>query len=209
METLIIFSLSSALSLTNLILSKSMFAPLVMATRVFPSIPWLSVYFFIPATPSAPAGSSTTLASLYASLMAAHIWSVVTVTMSSTRVLQTLNVSLPTVLTAAPSANSPTLSRVTTEPARREEVMPAASSASTPMTLTSGLTLLTYAAIPASMPPPPQQTNTASMGVDTDCFRISMPIVPWPAMTSGSSKGWIIVRPSSSISLLASAAASS
>ena len=33
-----------------------MFAPLVMHTKFFPSIPCLSTYFFIPATASAPAG---------------------------------------------------------------------------------------------------------------------------------------------------------
>ena len=41
-----------------------------------------------------------------------------------------------TVFTAAPSANSPTEGKVTTPRASREAVMPAASSASTPITYT-------------------------------------------------------------------------
>lgn len=75
--------------------------------------------------------------------MAAQISSVVTVTMSSTSWLHTRKVSSPTTRTAAPSAKRPTRSSVTTWPARSEAVMPAASSASTPITFTEGRTALT------------------------------------------------------------------
>tara|TARA_B110001452_G_scaffold223729_1_gene197066 strand:- start:133 stop:318 length:186 start_codon:yes stop_codon:yes gene_type:complete len=61
--------------------------------------------------------------------------------------------------------------------------MPAAPSASTPMTRTSGRTRLTYAAMPASIPPPPQHTNIASSGLPIICRRTSIAIVPCPAIT--------------------------
>ena len=43
--------------------------------------------------------------------------------------------------------------------------------------------------MPAIRPPPPTGTKTASMRLGA-WRRISTAIVPWPAMTSGSSKGW-------------------
>ena len=62
-----------------------------------------------PATASAPAGSSTTRVSSNTSLIAAHISSVSTSTMSSTSSRQRRNVSSPTCFTATPSANRPDL----------------------------------------------------------------------------------------------------
>ena len=44
-------------------------------------------------------------------------------------------------------------------------------------------------------PPPPIGTSTAS--TSGNCSKISSPNVPCPAMTSGSSKGWTKVIPSS------------
>jgi hypothetical protein len=56
------------------------------------------------------------------------------------------------------------------------------------MILMSGRTALTYAPTPLIRPPPPMATKIAWIGAE--CWRrISMPIVPWPAITSGSSKG--------------------
>ena len=89
--------------------------------------------------------------------------------------LQIRNVSVPTDRTAAPSANIPTDSSVVRRPCRSEVVIPAASSASTPITSTPGRTRFTYAAIPASMPPPPQHTKIACSGLPVVCFRISIP----------------------------------
>lgn len=90
-------------------------------------------------------------------------------------------------------------------PAFKDAVIPAASIASTPTTwwkdtlirwtfiatvffsnqhyqswctLTSGWTRFTYAAIPASIPPPPQQTKIASNFVAVIWCKISMPMVP-------------------------------
>eukprot|EP00601_Ochromonadales_sp_CCMP2298_P004555 CAMPEP_0173178754 /NCGR_PEP_ID=MMETSP1141-20130122/5715_1 /TAXON_ID=483371 /ORGANISM="non described non described, Strain CCMP2298" /LENGTH=97 /DNA_ID=CAMNT_0014101287 /DNA_START=459 /DNA_END=752 /DNA_ORIENTATION=- len=96
----------------------------------------------MPAMPSAPAGSSTHLVSSKHILMAAQISSVFTVIMPSTSAWLTRKVSCPTVRTAAPSAKRPTKGSVVTRPASRDSVMPAASSASTPNTFTSGLTAL-------------------------------------------------------------------
>mmetsp|Transcript_31571 Transcript_31571/g.82528 ORF Transcript_31571/g.82528 Transcript_31571/m.82528 type:complete len:268 (+) Transcript_31571:767-1570(+) len=204
-----IVSDESARSETNRRRSKSILAPEAMATKVWSRRCVCETNRLRPAMARAPAGSSTQRVSKKPSLIASQISSVVTVTMSSTSSLAMRNVSWPTVLTAAPSAKIPTLSSVTRRPARIDAVMPAASSASTPITITPGRTRLTYAAIPASIPPPPQQTKTASSLLPVICLRISMPIVPWPAMTYGSSNGWISVRPSSSTSRIASACASS
>eukprot|EP00963_Diacronema_lutheri_P000726 scaffold45_cov337-Pavlova_lutheri.AAC.3 len=65
------------------------------------------------------------------------------------------------------------------------------------MTLISGRTALTYAAIPAMSPPPPTGTKIASGNSLPHCRKISIPTVPCPAMTSGSSNGWTNVLPSS------------
>lgn len=129
--------------------------------------------------------------------------------MSSTSAEQTRKVSLPTVRTAAPSTKRPTESSVTGFPARRLSVMPAASSASTPITIVDGRTRFTYAAMPASMPPPPQQTKMASSALPVVCLQISIPIVPCPAITSGSSKGWMSDEPFSVEIRVASDCASS
>ena len=45
-----------------------------------------------------------------------------------------------------------------------------------------------YIEIPAIKPPPPTATYIASGGSFT-CFSSSKAIVPWPAITSGSSNG--------------------
>jgi hypothetical protein len=63
-----------------------------------------------------------------------------------------IDIYVPTVLTAAPSAKRPTVGSVTTLPALNDAVIPAASSASTPMILMSGLKALTAAAIPDKSP---------------------------------------------------------
>ena len=88
--------------------SKFILAPLLIATRVLSFNPCCSIYFLIPATASAPAGSVMERVSSKISLIAAHISSVLTVMTSSTHFLATLNVSRPTCLTATPSAKIPT-----------------------------------------------------------------------------------------------------
>mmetsp|Transcript_27378 Transcript_27378/g.88426 ORF Transcript_27378/g.88426 Transcript_27378/m.88426 type:complete len:238 (-) Transcript_27378:661-1374(-) len=191
----------SARSETNRSESKFMLAPEQMATYVWSRVPLSSAHFFNPAMPSAPAGSRMERVSIKQSLIAEQISSVDTVTISSTSSLQMRNVSEPTFRTAAPSANRPTWSNSCSRPLRSEAVIPAASAASTPMTSTPGRTRFTYAAMPANMPPPPQHTKMAWSGLPVICFRISMPMVPWPAMTSGSSNGWMRVRPSTFTSL--------
>ncbi len=120
------------------------------------------------------------------SLTAAQIASVSTVITSSMYWRQSRKVSSPAWRTATPSAKSPTVSSTTRSSAARAAAMLAASAGSTPMTLVSGRMNLMKVATPAARPPPPIGTNTASIG--SPCWRrISSPIVPWPAITSGSS----------------------
>jgi hypothetical protein len=120
------------------------------------------------------------------SLIAAQIWSVSTSTMPSSSSRHSAKVSAPTCFTATPSANKPTWSSLTRRPAFSDRAIASASTGSTPITLTDGRSRLMYDAIPEISPPPPTGTKTASGGCD-DCLTISRPIVPWPAMTSGSS----------------------
>ena len=62
----------------------------------------------------------------------------------------------------------------------------AASSGSTPTIRISGRRYFVKDAMPAASPPPPMGMKIASIG--SGCWRrISMPIVPWPAITAGSS----------------------
>jgi hypothetical protein len=62
------------------------------------------------------------------------------------------------------------------------------------MTFTVGISALTKLAMPEMRPPPPTATNTAARSRWL-WRRISSPTVPCPAITSGSSKGWISVAP--------------
>mmetsp|Transcript_130262 Transcript_130262/g.405188 ORF Transcript_130262/g.405188 Transcript_130262/m.405188 type:complete len:295 (+) Transcript_130262:669-1553(+) len=189
--------------------SKSMLAPLATATKVLPVTPCIWLYFLRPATARAPAGSSTTLVSIKESLMAPQISSVETLTISSTVAWHSRKVSSPTRRTAAPSAKRPTVGSSTTSPASRLAVIAAESRASTPMTLIEGFTDFKKAPTPASKPPPPTQQNTASTLSFVVWEMISCPIVPWPAMTRGSSKGCTRTRPSASMHAFVAACASS
>ena len=129
------------------------------------------------------------------SFTAAHMASVSTVMTSSRNSRQRRKVSAPAWRTATPSAKRPTVGSTTRSPASSAAAMQAASSGSTPITLVSGRRYFTKVAMPAARPPPPTGTKIASIG--PECWvRISMPMVPWPAITSGSSKGCRKVRPS-------------
>ncbi len=78
-------------------------------------------------------------------------------------------------------------------PAASEGGYAAADSACTPTTRTDGSTDLTASATPASRPPPPVHTTTVrTSGI---LAMISRPTVPWPAMTSGWSNGWMSTAP--------------
>mmetsp|Transcript_127654 Transcript_127654/g.367356 ORF Transcript_127654/g.367356 Transcript_127654/m.367356 type:complete len:202 (-) Transcript_127654:452-1057(-) len=189
----------SARSATKRSRSKSMFAPLVTQTKVCPVMPFSRAYFCMPATAKAPAGSRMTRVSMKLSLIAPQISSVVTKMTSSSAILHNRKVSSPTLRTAAPSANRPTEGSSTTCPASREAFIDGASTASTPKTLTPGLTDFKNMPTPAARPPPPTQQNTASTDSLVVWARISAPMVPWPAMTWGSLKGCTSTRPSSSM----------
>jgi len=165
-----------------------MFAPLAIATRRLPRQPSRATYFLTPATASAPAGSTIERVSSNTSWIAAQISSVLVSTISSTWPRHSAKLSSPTRRTATPSAKIPTRSSVTRRPALSESCIPAASSGSTPMIFTPGYRYFTYTAMPASSPPPPTGTKIASR-LPPVWRRISTAMVPWPAMTSGSSKG--------------------
>jgi len=77
-----------------------------------------------------------------------------------------------------------------------------------PSSPTSGRTCFIYAAMPAIRPPPPMGTKTTCKG-PWCCLTISMPTVPWPAITSGWSNGGMNTRPSSMLRCLAYAWVSS
>ena len=139
-----------------------MLAPLLIATMRLSCQRSRATYFLIPATASAPAGSTIERVSSNTSWMAAQISSVSTSRISSTCALHSANVSSPTRLTATPSAKIPTRSRVTRRPACSDSYMPADSSGSTPMIRTFGYRYFTYTAIPAIRPPPPIGTKIAS-----------------------------------------------
>ena len=119
-----------------------MLAPLLIATRRLPRQPSRATYFLMPATASAPAGSTMERVSSKMSWMAAQISSVPTSTISSTSPRHRAKVSSPTRRTATPSAKMPTRSSVTRRPARSDSCMLAASCGSTPMTLTPGIEVL-------------------------------------------------------------------
>mmetsp|Transcript_384 Transcript_384/g.733 ORF Transcript_384/g.733 Transcript_384/m.733 type:complete len:251 (+) Transcript_384:645-1397(+) len=146
-------------------------------------------HFFAPATASAPEGSVMERVSSKISLMAAQISSVSTSTISSTTSWQIRNGSTPTIFTATPSAKVSTLSRRTLCPAIKLSCMAHAPNGSTPMILMSGRTRFRYAPTPEMRPPPPTGRKTASSSALGAWRRSSRPMVPWPAMTSGSSKG--------------------
>ncbi|KAH3677800.1 hypothetical protein OGATHE_000454 [Ogataea polymorpha] len=204
---------STALSLTNLSLSKFMFAPDKIGTYVL--VEWSisgcsSMYLLRPATVMAPDGSINDLVSSNTSLIAAQISSVVTRTTSSTpNSCNTANVSSPTIRTAVPSANPPTESSVTLSPFSKERFNASASNVSTPIIFTCGASRFRYAVMPESSPPPPTATNTALSLLLFTWRSSSMAMVPWPAMTYGWSKGGIFVSPCSMVSLSHSALAES
>jgi hypothetical protein len=74
--------------------------------------------------------------------------------------------------------------------------MVGAPAASTPTTRMSGRIAAMAAATPAISPPPPMGTTTVSASGASAAS--SSPMVPWPAMISGSSKGGTSTAPSSS-----------
>jgi hypothetical protein len=122
-------------------------------------------------------------------LIAAQMASVSTSTISSTYFLAEAEGFLADVLDRSAVGEQADLVERTRLPALSERVMASASTASTPMILGLRPDPLDVGRDAAEIrPPPPTQQKTASIGLA--CWRrISMPMVPWPAITSGSSKG--------------------
>ena len=144
-------------------------------------------YFFNPASANAPAGSERTLVSSKISFTAVQTSSTLTVMTSSTHSLITSKLFFPTVDTATPSAKSPTSFNVTLLLALTASARHAESSTSTPIIFVFLLFCDIQAETPAKIPPPPTGTKTTSKLLSSS--RISLPIVPCPAIVNGSSKG--------------------
>eukprot|EP01137_Pigoraptor_chileana_P027929 Opistho-2@11203 len=153
------------------------------------------------ARPVAPPPSTTAFSSSTRCSTASAMYFSLTVTIWSTRVLQISNALDPTQGTARPSASVDCASMVTGFPAFIAAVRLAHRSGSTPMTLTSGRSVLTARAMPARRPPPPTGTTIASKS--SSCSMISSPIVPCPAMMLGWSYPLTYVRPLLSTSVMA------
>ena len=93
--------------------------------------------------------------------------------------------SLPTCGMARPSASVGCMSNPCRFSALKAAEKLATFSASTAMIFALGRNVFTASETPASNPPPPTGTMTASRS--GTCSTISRPIVPWPAMIAGSS----------------------
>ena len=106
---------------------------------------------------------------------------------SSTHSLITSKLFFPTLDTATPSAKRPTSFKVTLLLAFTASARHAESSTSTPTIFIFLLFCAIQADTPARIPPPPTGTKTTSKSFLSS--RISWPIVPWPAIVRGSSKG--------------------
>ncbi len=159
------------------------------------------------ASVTAPAGSTTALARSSRSSRAWLISSSVTVTRSCTKAWTCARVSGETVLTAMPSAMVLTRSSATQWPAWTDASMQAAPDGSTPTTRTPGRSAARAAAMPEMSPPPPTATTTVSASGASSAS--SSPMVPCPAMISGSSKGGTNTAPRSSPKRLAATMQSS
>mmetsp|Transcript_12516 Transcript_12516/g.39556 ORF Transcript_12516/g.39556 Transcript_12516/m.39556 type:complete len:259 (-) Transcript_12516:673-1449(-) len=138
------------------------------------------------AMPSTPAPSTTIFCSSTMRKIARAIQRSDTQRTSSTNSRTSSKALAPTVGTARPSASVGPMRTSVGSPAASAAVMDAQVFGSTPYTLHSGRSDLTDSAMPAMRPPPPTGTTMAStLGT---CDRISMPMVPAPAIILGSSK---------------------
>jgi hypothetical protein len=142
-----------------------------------------------------------------ATTMASATSSSGTTTTSSSQRRTSGRVSSPGRLTAIPSAIVSALSTPTGSPRRSDSGKAATLSTCTPTTSTWGRADLTAIATPLASPPPPTGTTTlARSGMSSSS---SSPSVPWPAMTSVSSKGCTNAMPASSARARAAATQSS
>ncbi len=155
------------------------------------------------ARPVAPAPSASVFSRSSRTRMAAAISSSSTVTISSTYFCTSGSVFDPARRTAMPSLMVVAASIVTGAPASSAACMLGRRDVCTPTTRTSGFRDLMAQAMPPMSPPPPTGTTTASK--PSTCSNISSPMVPCPAITSASLKGWIKVEPSTSHRRMASA----
>ena len=123
------------------------------------------------------------------SLIAARISSLSTLTTPSSNCLQIWNGSSPTIRTAVPSLNGPTSESVTHLPFSKLHTIVSLSNVSVATTHVRGLPMhLTYSDMPATRPLLPMAPKMALRCLASgSCLRIFILMVPWPAITSGSS----------------------
>ena len=159
------------------------------------------------ASAAAPAPSASVFSRSRSRRTAFAISSSSTVTMSSTYFWIRGSVFSPARRTAMPSAMVAAGLSVTAWPSASATFMEGKRAGCTPITRMRGFVSLTAQPTPAINPPPPIGAMMAS--TSGTCCRISSPIVPWPAITTSSSKGWMKVIPSVSLRRTASSQASS
>ncbi len=135
--------------------------------------------------------------------MALAISSSETVMTSSTTWRARAKVRSPVRFTAMPSARLCAGSRSTGLPASSAACIEGKSSVCTPTTRIPARRAFTATPMPEMRPPPPTGTTTASRSATWSSS--SSPMVPWPATTPGSSKGWTKVSRSTCSSRRASA----
>ena len=159
------------------------------------------------ATPTAPAPSTTSFAFSISSTIASATSSSGTTTTSSNHERISESVRSPGRLTAMPSAIVSFDGAATGSPRRSDSGYGAMLSTCTPTISTSGRADFTATAIPDASPPPPTGTTTFARSWTSSSS--SNPSVPWPATTSGSSKGCTNAIPVSSARAFAAATHSS
>ncbi len=139
------------------------------------------------AAPTAPAPSTTSLARSSRNTIASAISSSVTATTSSTQRSISDSVSSPGRLTAIPSAMVRADWTATGFPSLSDSRTGAQLEAWTPITSIEARADFSAIATPLTSPPPP--TGTITRARSSTCSSNSSPIVPCPAITSGSSNG--------------------
>jgi len=145
-------------------------------------------WFRTAASVTAPAPSTSSLVFSSNETIARAISSSSTCTISSTQLQMTGTVRAPGSFTAIPSANVTLTGLSIGLPAAKDADMEGAAIDSTPIMRTWGAFSRMAVAMPAIRPPPP--TGMIRLRTSGISSSISRAIVPWPAITSSSSKGW-------------------
>ena len=188
-------STTSPWSMTRSRIVRSMFPPQSRSTVLRPasSGQWFPSRA---ASAEAAAPSTTVFSSSSSRSTASESSASSTVTTWSTSGAASGNDTSPTRPTARPSASVGWIGTWVGRPAASDALKLGAAAVSTATMRMSGRRALAATATPASSPAPPVGTTIAAASGTSS--RISSAIVPCPAITRGSSKPWIRLRPSRS-----------